>query len=187
MPAVSMTTFAMSSRSPADRRQRGLGVNGRNVAARTKPSSAATGGHKAPDLEGRPARELSVAARKAARQLAQLESHRDFSPNDFDETLPGPFEWDLKRLAASMPVAGRDNGLAVKQRRRVALATAAAYRTAMREFAATPILNAWYARPGFGVHPPVGYAFSSRREQVVELVERLDAAVDSLGQERFAI
>ena len=41
-------------------------------------------------------------------------------------------------------------------------------------------------RPGFGMHPPVGYAFSPRREQVIELVERLDAVVDSLGQERFA-
>jgi hypothetical protein len=41
-------------------------------------------------------------------------------------------------------------------------------------------------RPGFGVHPPVGYAFSSRREQVIELFEKLDAVVASLGQERFA-
>ncbi len=41
-------------------------------------------------------------------------------------------------------------------------------------------------RSGFGVHPPVGYAFSSRREQVIELVEGLDAVVARLGQERFA-
>ena len=69
-----------------------------------------------------------------------------FDLNDFDETLPGPFEWDVKRLAASMAVAGRDNGLTAKKRRRVALATAAAYRTAMREFAAMSILDVWYAR-----------------------------------------
>jgi uncharacterized protein (DUF2252 family) len=69
-----------------------------------------------------------------------------FDLNDFDETLPGPFEWDVKRLVTSMTVAGRDNGLTAKPRRRVALATAAAYRNAMREFAATSILDVWYAR-----------------------------------------
>jgi uncharacterized protein (DUF2252 family) len=68
-----------------------------------------------------------------------------FDLNDFDETLPGPFEWDVKRLVASMAVAGRDNGLGTKKRRRIALAAAAAYRTAMREFAAMSVLNVWYA------------------------------------------
>src|SRR5262250_665682 len=58
-----------------------------------------------------------------------------FDLNDFDETLPGPFEWDVKRLVASMTVAGRENGLAAGKRRRAAAATAAAYRTAMRDFA----------------------------------------------------
>src|SRR5215472_3207613 len=69
-----------------------------------------------------------------------------FDVNDFDETLPGPFEWDVKRLVASMAVAGRDNGLGTKKRRRVALAAAAAYRTAMQEFAAMSVLDVWYAR-----------------------------------------
>jgi uncharacterized protein (DUF2252 family) len=44
--------------------------------------------------------------------------------NDFDETLPGPFEWDVKRLAVSMTVAGRNNGLTIRKRRKVAVATA---------------------------------------------------------------
>ena len=78
--------------------------------------------------------------------FASPERRLVFDLNDFDETLPGPFEWDVKRLVGSMAVAGRDNGLAAKKRRRVALATAAAYRTAMREFAAMSILNVWYAR-----------------------------------------
>ena len=78
--------------------------------------------------------------------FASPERRLVFDLNDFDETLPGPFEWDVKRLVASMAVAGRDNGLTTKKRRRVARATAAAYRTAMREFAATSILNVWYAR-----------------------------------------
>jgi len=77
--------------------------------------------------------------------FASPERRLVFDLNDFDETLPGPFEWDVKRLVASLVVAGRDNGLGTKKRRRVALAAAAAYRTAMREFAAMSILDVWYA------------------------------------------
>ncbi|WP_214368822.1 DUF2252 domain-containing protein [Pseudonocardia sp. H11422] len=69
-----------------------------------------------------------------------------FDLNDFDETLPGPWEWDVKRLAASMEVAGRDNGLATKERRSVVQATVAAYRRAMRDFAGMRHLDVWYAR-----------------------------------------
>ena len=78
--------------------------------------------------------------------FASPERRLVFDLNDFDETLPGPFEWDVKRLVASMAVAGRGSGFTAKKRRKVALATAAAYRTAMREFAATSILDVWYAR-----------------------------------------
>ena len=199
------------------------------MAASARPALSGTDGDETPGRGVHPAREQSVAAGKAARQLAPLESHRDFSAatsrdpvglllgqaksrvpelvpvrhgrmlvspfayyrgaalpmaadlagtrssglqlqlcgdahllnfgafasperrlvfdlNDFDETLPGPFECDVKRLVASMAVAGRENGLTAGKRRRVAVATAAAYRTAMREFAAMSILNVWYAR-----------------------------------------
>jgi len=68
-----------------------------------------------------------------------------FDLNDFDETLPGPFEWDVKRLAASLVVAGRDNGFTDKQSRRTTLAAVESYRTAMAGFAAQPILDVWYA------------------------------------------
>jgi uncharacterized protein (DUF2252 family) len=68
-----------------------------------------------------------------------------FDVNDFDETLPGPFEWDVKRLVASLVVAGRDNGFAAADARRVAVAAAARYRKAMREFAASPTLAVWYS------------------------------------------
>jgi uncharacterized protein (DUF2252 family) len=68
-----------------------------------------------------------------------------FDINDFDETLPGPFEWDVKRLAASFVIAGRDNGFTRKQYRKATLAAAESYRTAMRTFAAQPILAVWYA------------------------------------------
>ena len=68
-----------------------------------------------------------------------------FDINDFDETLPGPFEWDVKRLAASFVVAGRENGFTRKQCRKATLTAVESYRTAMRDFAAQPILTVWYA------------------------------------------
>jgi uncharacterized protein (DUF2252 family) len=69
-----------------------------------------------------------------------------FDVNDFDETLPGPWEWDVKRLAASLEVAARDNGFATKQRRDIVLAAVASYRLAMRGFAAMTNMDVWYAR-----------------------------------------
>jgi uncharacterized protein (DUF2252 family) len=68
-----------------------------------------------------------------------------FDVNDFDETLPGPWEWDVKRLAASMEVAARDNGFAGKDRREIVMATVAGYRRAMRAFAGMSNLEVWYA------------------------------------------
>jgi uncharacterized protein (DUF2252 family) len=68
-----------------------------------------------------------------------------FDVNDFDETTPGPWEWDVKRLAASLEVAGRDNGFAGKDRRAIVTATVASYRQAMRDFAKTTNLDVWYA------------------------------------------
>jgi uncharacterized protein (DUF2252 family) len=78
--------------------------------------------------------------------FASPERRLVFDINDFDETLPGPFEWDVKRLAASLSVAGRQNGFDVPARRRVVRAMAERYRTAMREFAEQRQLDVWYAR-----------------------------------------
>jgi uncharacterized protein (DUF2252 family) len=69
-----------------------------------------------------------------------------FSVNDFDETLPGPFEWDVKRLVASFAVAGRDRGFSARQRKSINTAVTRAYRQAMRAFAAMRNLELWYAR-----------------------------------------
>jgi uncharacterized protein (DUF2252 family) len=68
-----------------------------------------------------------------------------FDVNDFDETLPGPWEWDVKRLAASMEVAARDNGFSGKERRQIVTATVSRYRQAMRDFAPMTNLDVWYA------------------------------------------
>ena len=68
-----------------------------------------------------------------------------FDVNDFDETLPGPWEWDIKRLAASVAVAGRENGFTRKQRSSVLRDTVSEYRSAMREFSGMSNLAIWYA------------------------------------------
>ena len=68
-----------------------------------------------------------------------------FGVNDFDETLPGPFEWDVKRLVASFAVAGRDRGFDSKQRRSINTAVARAYREAMRSYADLGNMDVWYA------------------------------------------
>jgi uncharacterized protein (DUF2252 family) len=68
-----------------------------------------------------------------------------FDVNDFDETLPGPWEWDVKRLAASLEVAARGNGFPGKQRRGIVSAAVARYRQAMRDFAHMTNLDVWYA------------------------------------------
>ena len=69
-----------------------------------------------------------------------------FSPNDFDETLPGPWEWDVKRMAASAEIAGRDVGLPAGRRQRIVEACVAEYRGAMRGFAEASHLDVWYER-----------------------------------------
>jgi uncharacterized protein (DUF2252 family) len=68
------------------------------------------------------------------------------SLNDFDETLPGPFEWDVKRLAASFAVAGRDRGFEARDREAINRTAVRAYRDAMRDFAGRRTLDVWYER-----------------------------------------
>jgi uncharacterized protein (DUF2252 family) len=69
-----------------------------------------------------------------------------FDLNDFDETFPGPFEWDVKRLAASAAVAARENGHSDTKAHRSALEAVAAYRTTMRRLARMGELDVWYER-----------------------------------------
>jgi uncharacterized protein (DUF2252 family) len=78
--------------------------------------------------------------------FASAERQLLFDLNDFDETLPGPWEWDVKRLAASIGVAGRENGFARGTRETMVGQTVAEYRRAMRDFAGMRTLDVWYAR-----------------------------------------
>ncbi|MGZ4786036.1 MAG: DUF2252 family protein, partial [Acidimicrobiales bacterium] len=71
-----------------------------------------------------------------------------FDLNDFDETLPGPFEWDVKRLAASLEIAARSRGFDRKVRTRIVAGSVRSYREAMRAFAKMQNLDVWYAHLG---------------------------------------
>lgn len=78
--------------------------------------------------------------------FATPERHVVFDINDFDETLPAPWEWDVKRLAASFVVAGRHNGYSAAESREMALRCVGSYRERMREFAKMGVLERWYER-----------------------------------------
>ncbi|MDX2709166.1 DUF2252 domain-containing protein [Streptomyces sp. PA03-6a] len=80
------------------------------------------------------------------RLLASPERRLMFDINDFDETLPGPWEWDVKRLAASLVIAGRANGFSAAERTGVVRAAVGAYRRRMRGFAGMGNLQVWYTR-----------------------------------------
>lgn len=77
--------------------------------------------------------------------FASPERRLVFDLNDFDETLPGPWEWDVKRLAASFILAGRHNGLSTKQTRKVTKTAVRSYRKAMARHAAMGVTDVWYS------------------------------------------
>jgi uncharacterized protein (DUF2252 family) len=77
--------------------------------------------------------------------FASPERRLMFDLNDFDETLPGPFEYDVKRMAASFTIAARNNGFSQADARAATAASVAAYREAMAGFAQMPVMDIWYA------------------------------------------
>ena len=105
----------------------------------------------ASDLAGEPRTELRVQLCGDAHLVnfggfASPDRDLVFDVNDFDETHPGPFEWDLKRLAASFEVAGRDRGFDKAVRTDAVQWAARSYREAIREFAGMGLLDVWYSR-----------------------------------------
>ena len=93
-----------------------------------------------------------------------------FAINDFDETLPAPWEWDIKRLAASFVVAGRHNGFTAGEARDAAQACVRSYRERMREFAKMGVLDVWY--------------FSIDMDAMLEQIE--DETASARAKKRFA-
>jgi len=114
--------------------------------------------------------------------FASPERRLIFDLNDFDETHLGPFEWDVKRLAASLEIAGRDNGYSTKERRQVVTSAAGNYRSAMREFAAQSNLAVWYAHqailPGL---PGLSAIQSKKARRVVQKSLEGARTRDNLG------
>ncbi|MGC4997953.1 DUF2252 domain-containing protein [Streptomyces sp. DT195] len=107
----------------------------------------------ASDLAGTPASGLTAQLCGDAhllnfRLLASPERQLVFDINDFDETLPGPWEWDVKRLSASLVIAGRANGFDDAERARIVNSTVRSYREAMIRFAGMGNLDVWYAKIG---------------------------------------
>ena len=127
----------------------------------------------ASDLAGTPASELAVQACGDAHLsnfgvFGSAEHRLVFDVNDFDETLPGPWEWDVKRLAASLEVAARDSGFPGKKRREIVAATVAGYRNAMRGFAAMTDLDVWYAAADIDrLRAQFGSQLKTRQRKVV--------------------
>ncbi|HEV3095211.1 MAG TPA: DUF2252 domain-containing protein [Solirubrobacteraceae bacterium] len=110
--------------------------------------------------------------------FASPEREMLFDINDFDETLPGPWEWDVKRLAVSMCVAGRDRNLSKQEIADVLAFTAQAYRQSMRGFAQMSNLGVWYAK--LNVQDIVGVV---RAQQLVK-GKRLQQMEKRLGKAR---
>lgn len=101
---------------------------------------------------------------------ATPERNLSFDLRDFDETLPGPFEWDVKRLAASLVVVAREDGLSAAAAASAVNACAEAYRARMRRYADMPELDIWYD----GIHADslIGYFEPADRGRVLVHIER---------------
>jgi uncharacterized protein (DUF2252 family) len=128
----------------------------------------------ASDLAGTPVSGLAVQACGDAHLsnfgvFGSAERRLVFDVNDFDETLPGPWEWDVKRLAASLEVAARDNSFPGKKRRAIVAASVTAYREAMRSFAGMTNLEVWYANADMDLlRQQAGAQLKARQRKAVD-------------------
>ena len=104
-----------------------------------------------------------------------------FGINDFDETLPGPFEWDVKRLAASFVIAAREQNIAERDCVYAAQAVARSYRTHMLEYAAAGVLELWYAKIDVGTLVQISKSPQTRRRRERMLRDAGQSAV-ALGK-----
>ena len=106
---------------------------------------------------------------------ASPERHIVFDANDFDETLPAPWEWDVKRLAASIVVAGRGNAFSAGQNRVAVMATMRSYREWMAQFAQMRLIDVWYSGVTEDSIREAAETFFARRTDVATKRAKLDA------------
>jgi uncharacterized protein (DUF2252 family) len=129
----------------------------------------------AADLASRPHSRIEVQLCGDAHVLnfglwATPERNLNFDLRDFDETLPGPFEWDVARLAASLVVAARENGVKRSKSDAAVVAAVDAYRNRMRHYASAPILDIWYEGTRFDQF--IDYFEPADRNQVKVKMEK---------------
>jgi uncharacterized protein (DUF2252 family) len=142
----------------------------------------------ASDLAATPATGLAVQACGDAHLsnfgvFGSAEHRLIFDINDFDETVPGPWEWDVKRLAASLEVAARESGFPGRKRREIVAATVAGYRNAMRGFAAMTDLDVWYAAADTDrLRAQFGAELKPRQRRVMEKGRAKALTSDSMQQ-----
>jgi len=142
--------LSLIEQSNADRVERLLPIRFTRMAESAFAFFRGTAILQAHDLKGTPSAGLTVQCCGDCHLMnfggfATPERALVFDINDFDETHPGPFEWDVKRLAASIAVAGEGINLSKRQQERAILAAAEAYRSSMRLFSIAPNLEVWYA------------------------------------------
>jgi uncharacterized protein (DUF2252 family) len=114
--------------------------------------------------------------------FASPERHLVFDINDFDETCPGPWEWDVKRLATSLEIAGRSNDYPGKVRREIVLAAVAAYRRGMRSFAGMDALDVWYAHADVDrIQAATAVSLNARQRKTVARAAAKAQTKDNLG------
>ncbi len=134
----------------------------------------------AADLAGSPASGLTVQLCGDAHVgnfggFAAPDRRMVFDVNDFDETLPGPWEWDVKRLAASVEVAGRDQDFATADRAAAVRAAVTGYAEAMRRFAGMRTIDVWYSRTEVDTRLP-GWVDALDRRRREDVQRRIDKA-----------
>ena len=111
--------------------------------------------------------------------FATPERNLVFDVNDFDETLPGPWEWDLKRLAASIVVAGRQNGYTAQENRQAVIGCVVEYRRMMQHMASMGALDVWYQHLDIG--QILELAKTKGREALQKQVEKAKQQRTNLG------
>ena len=149
-PAPDRDPIAILAAQEADRLQHLVPLRHERMAEAAFPYYRGTPAVMAFDLAGTPRSDIMVQASGDAHLsnfglFASPERTLVFDANDFDETLPGPWEWDIKRLAASVVIAGRANGLSAARNRTATMATVRSYREWMARYAAMRLIDVWYA------------------------------------------
>ena len=149
-PAGDRDPIAILAAQEADRLQELVPLRHDRMAESPFPYYRGTPAVMAFDLASTPRTDILVQASGDAHLsnfglFASPERTLVFDANDFDETLPGPWEWDVKRLAASIVIAGRANGFSARQNRVATMSTVRSYRQWLARYAAMGLLNVWYA------------------------------------------